>query len=221
MTLLERQQNNQARVNVYLDGVFAFGLNEVDAAHLHQGQELAEVDIAALRVQDAVIQAVDKGIRLLTYRPRSIQEVRRHLLTKGIPATTAEAALQQLASAGYLDDRAFARYWIDQRTRFKPLGPRALRYELRQKGVEALIIDELLAASVDPAATAYQAAFAQARKLRGYSRQAFRTKLGAFLQRRGFAYSTASDVIRQVMSELAEADSAFFATADDLVDDGE
>jgi regulatory protein len=210
ITLLERQKKNQTRVNVYLDGEFAFGLNELDAAHLHKEQELSDAQVAELRGKDAVVQAVDKGVRFLTYRPRSIQEIRRHLTDKDFPAPVVTDALERLEAAGYLNDRDFARYWIENRTQFKPLGPRALRYELRQKGVDNAIVDELLAETMDVDAAAYKAAQGQVRRLRGTSRRNFQQKLGAFLQRRGFGYASASLVIRRLMTELAESDPQFF-----------
>jgi regulatory protein len=221
ITLLERQKKNQNRVNVYLDGEFAFGLNELDAVQLHKEQELSDDEVAELRARDAVVQAVDKGIRFLTYRPRSIQEIRRHLTEKDFPDPVVTDALERLETAGYLNDRDFARYWIENRTKFKPLGPKALRYELRQKGVDNAIVEELLAETMDVDAAVYKAAQGQARRLRGTSRRNFQQKLGAFLQRRGFGYASASLVIRQLITELAEADPQFFAektTSDEEID---
>lgn len=215
ITLLERQQKNQGRVNVYLDGEFAFGLNELDAAELRKGQQLSDADIAALQSKDAVDRAVEKGIQLLAYRPRSTQEIRQHLTHKAIAPDVAEAAIQHLTDRGYLDERAFARFWIENRTAFKPLGPQALQYELRQKGVAPHIIRELLDELVDVEDAAYRAAHSQIRRLRGQTRQTFTQKLGQLLQRRGFSYAVASQVIRRLIAEIAAEDSDYFGTADE------
>src|SRR5689334_3519767 len=136
VTMLERQKKRKDRVNVYLDGEFAFGLNELDAVQLRKGQELTDEQVTTLRDKDAVLLAEDAAIRFLSYRPRSTQEVRRHLVDKSIPVPVAEAAIERLQTAGYLDDAAFIRFWIENRNRFQPRGPQALRYELRQKGVD-------------------------------------------------------------------------------------
>lgn len=215
ITLLERQQNKKDRVNVYLDGEFAFGLNELDAAQLRKGQELAEDDVVRLREKDAVVRAEDIAVRFLSYRPRSIQEVRRYLADKSMPAPVIEAVLERLQEAGYLDDTAFARFWIENRNRFQPRGPKALRYELHQKGIDDRLINDLLADNGDVDATAYTAAQTQLRRLRGLPRREFRQKMGAFLQRRGFSYTTASQVIRRILEELAREDPAFFAADTD------
>lgn len=215
ITLLERQQKHQGRVNVYLDGEFAFGLNELDAATLRKGQTLSDAEIAALQAKDQVQRSTEKAIQLLAYRPRSTQEIRQHLTQKGTAPDIVEAALQRLSDQGYLDDEAFARFWIENRTAFKPLGPQALHYELRQKGVAANIIQDLLAELVDVEDAAYRAAHSQLRRLRGQTRHVFTQKLGQFLQRRGFSYAAAAAVIRRLIADLAETDAAYFGTTDE------
>ena len=211
ITALEIQKRNSERVNLFIDGEFAFGISALEAAHLHKGQTLTGDDIAQLRAEDAVIQAVDRGARFLAYRPRSTQEVRRNLEGKNIPAAVVETAIQRLSTLGYLDDRAFARYWVENRNAFKPLGARALRYELRQKGVTPAIIDQVLNDMTDEAEAAYQAACSKARSLRGKTQTEFKLKLGAFLQRRGFGFDVIGDVAHRLIGEMAAEDPDYFA----------
>lgn len=211
ITALERQKHHAERVNVYLDGAFAFGLNVMDAAHLCKGQQLSEADIRQLRDKDAIVRAVDKGVQLLSYRPRSTQEIRRALQKKDLPDAVIEAAIDRLTGLGYLDDRAFARFWVENRNDFKPRGARALRYELRQKGVADPLITEVLDEMVQEDDAAYRAAKKRARRYQGSTRQQFVQKLGGFLQRRGFNYSAAHQALDQLIEELETDDPAFFA----------
>ncbi len=62
-------------------------------------------------------------------------EVRRRLGEAGYRADLVEGAIGRLVMLGYLDDEAFARAWIESRDRARPRGERALRAELRRKGV--------------------------------------------------------------------------------------
>ncbi|MBZ0295378.1 MAG: RecX family transcriptional regulator [Anaerolineae bacterium] len=210
VTALEIQKRNKERVNVYLDGEYAFSLDMMKAAMLHKGQQLTEAEITALRDEDDVIRAFDRAIRFLAYRPRSTEEVRRNLADKAVPETVIEAAIARLNQRGYLDDRAFAAFWIENRSQFKPLSPRALRYELRQKGVAAAVIDELLA-SVDAEDAAYRAAQARVNRLQGSSRDLFRQKLMRFLQGRGFSYDIMRDVAEQLIEELELENPNYFS----------
>jgi regulatory protein len=209
VTALEVQKRDKERVNVFIDGEFAFGLNLLDAARLRKGQVLSEAEIAVLRDADAVVQAVNTAAHFLSYRPRSTQEVRRNLKEKETPEDVIEAAVEKMAVMGYLDDAAFARYWVDNRSQFKPLSHRALRQELRQKGLSDTVIDEALGEQSEPD-LAYKAATTQLRKLRNRSVKEFKTKINAFLQRRGFSYSTTQDVVRRMIEALETDDPDYF-----------
>lgn len=211
ITTLEVGKRDPSRVNVYLDGEYAFSLALDDAARLRKGQELTDADITALKSVDAVVRAVDSASRFLAVRPRSIQEVRDNLIRKRFEDAAIEQALDKLQALGYLDDQAFAAFWVRERRTFKPLGAHALRYELRQKGISESIIREVLA-DVDAEEDALRAAQGQARKLRGLSRHEFRLKLGAFLQRRGFAYDDAARAVRQLQAEIEADDPSFWQT---------
>ena len=213
ITALEVQKKNKERVNVYLDGEYAFSLTLMEAARLRKGQTLDDDQMAALKGEDEVQKAVDRAARFLAYRPRSIQEVRRNLHEKGTAPEIIEAAIERLSAMGYLDDVVFARFWVQNRNEFKPLSPKALRYELRQKGVSSEIIDEVLE-SVDRDDLAYRAAFSRAQRLRGTNRQVFRQKLSAFLQQRGFGYAAIRDVVERLVAEL-DAEGHFEDMADD------
>jgi regulatory protein len=88
---------------------------------------------------------LDAAARFLEVRPRSVQEVRRRLLDAGYRPELVEGAIERLTALGYLDDATFARSWIESRDRVRPRGARALRDELRRKGVAAADIEAALA----------------------------------------------------------------------------
>jgi regulatory protein len=201
ITALTIQKKNKERVNVYIDGRFAFGLAAIEAVKLRTGQKLSDDDIAALQNRDEAHQAHEAALRYLDYRPRSVAEIRRHLKSKDIEPDVIEEIVARLTSAGLLDDRAFARYWLENRQDFRPRGQRALRMELRQKGVPADIIDEALGQDHREDKAAYQAATAQARKIRTADPVEFRRKLQAHLARRGFAYDIAREAAARAWSE--------------------
>jgi regulatory protein len=145
ITTLRYQKRNKNRVNVYLDDQFAFGLAAIEAARLRVGQALSDDDIARLRRQDDVERAHERALNFLSYRPRSEAEVRRNLRKKDVTDEAIEAVVERLTRAGMLDDREFARYWVENRLQFNPRGARALGHEMREKGVPVSIIDDTLA----------------------------------------------------------------------------
>jgi regulatory protein len=200
ITALVAQKRNKERVNVYLDGEFAFGLALVEAIKLHKGQQLTGEDIARLKALDEIEVAREHALNYLSYRPRSSEEVRRNLREKGFAGQTIETVIERLAGVGLLDDEAFARFWVDNRERFGPRSRRALRYELRQKGVPDAAIEAALA-DLDEEEAAYRAASARLRRYARADEQTFRKRLGAFLARRGFSYGIVRDALDRLWEE--------------------
>jgi regulatory protein len=201
ITALKYQKKNRDRVSVYLDGQFAFGLPAIVAASLKPGQSLSEAEIEDLRQQGVVEGAYDRALNYLSYRPRSRAEIVTYLEGRDVPGGQIERIVERLERAGLLDDDAFARYWVENRERFRPRGLHALRYELRRKGVSDEVIERALV-SIDVSASAYRAAEAKARQLQHLDPVTFRRKLLDYLARRGFEYEVAQDATERHWTEL-------------------
>jgi len=201
ITALEVQKHDKERVSVFLEGEYAFSLTLIEAARLHKGQTLSDEEIAVLRANDSIERAVDQAVRFLSYRPRSSSEIRDNLTQKQYPPEAVEAALERLTRLGYVDDLAFARYWVSNRDEFRPKGPLALRQELREKGIPGNLCDQVLA-EVDFADAAYRAAQRAIKRLSGLDQATFRQKVYEFLARRGFRADTIRDVSGRLLEEL-------------------
>jgi regulatory protein len=122
--------------------------------------------------------------KLLNYRPRAERELQRRLEQKGYSQEVVEITINNLKRLGYIEDRAFARYWVKMRIGKK--GCFALRQELLGKGIDAAIINGILA-ELDPEAE-YNYALNIAKKKIGYSGgRCPYSRLASFLGRRGFS----------------------------------
>jgi regulatory protein len=212
---LEIQKNNKSRVNVHLDGEYAFSLGLMEAAPLRKGQMLSDADIARLQEADSLTQAYERAVRFLANRPRSTTEIRRKLAEKKTPSAVVETVIGRLQAAGYLNDAEFAKYWVQNRRESSPRGAMALRMEMREKGVPSSIIDDVLA-DQDSETLALKAAEKKARTLRRSTKQDFRQKMTSFLMRRGFDYETVRSVVDRLIEQLeTEADgNPFFSDLD-------
>jgi regulatory protein len=200
ITGLKEQKRNRGRVNVYLDGEYAFSLKMIVAASLKRGDYLSDEEIGELQMHDALEKAHNRALNYLAYRPRSSAEMSRYLSGKGVPSRVGEEVLQRLSGAGLLDDRAFARYWVENRETFKPRGRRLLKQELRQKGVGDELIAEALT-DVDEEKSAYQAASRQASRYARLDDGLFRQRMYNFLRRRGFAYEVIGETISRLLCQ--------------------
>jgi regulatory protein len=208
ITDLQSQQHDPERVNVYLDGTFAFGASKlVTMAHgLSVGKELGDEEIAVLVRDETAERAYGAALRFLSYRPRSRREIENYFRRKKIDPEMVPVVLERLERVGLVDDRAFATFWIENRQTFSPRGSWALRAEMRQKGLAAEVIDDALGGLSDEEEVAYEAATKKAHTLTVDKEPEFFRRMVGFLQRRGFPYAVAAAVARRIYRERTHTD---------------
>ena len=102
-------------------------------------------------VEDPAV-VLEAAARFLEARSRSVSEVRRRLGGAGYRADLVEGAIERMTELGMLDDEVFARAWVESRDRARPRGERAIREELRVKGIDRETADLVLAERRDRAA---------------------------------------------------------------------
>jgi len=206
VTELQPQKHDSERVNVYLDGVFAFGASAmvVMAKGLRVGDDLSDEQVDALQHDETVERAHASALNVLSYRPRSGREIALHLQKKAVPPEVIEAVIQRLQRSGLVNDQEFARFWVENRQKFRPRGERVLRMEMNQKGLARDVVDQALESLPDEENTAYTLALTKIRTFQQYDDRNFANKLIGFLQRRGFRYEVASAVARRIVTERTE-----------------
>ena len=172
-----------------------------------------EVDIQAIsqRIRAAENKfALEAAVRMLEMRDRSEQEVYRKLTDSGYSGPAAAAAVAKLVDLGYLNDAAYARQAVDRLQ--KKHGSLRIRRELRNKGIEAGLIEESLEDTdpEDQVAAAVKMARTSYFRKSGEPEAAYRRAYAA-LARRGFT----PEVVRTALDALREE-----AAAMDGSDDG-
>ena len=190
------------RVNIFLDGKFAFSLEGEVALKekLEVGQELPEANIEALARTDLFQRCLNAALHYLSYRLRSEAELRERLRRRGFDGDNVKAAIAKLREQGLVDDLAFAEFWKDNRQSFRPRSQWLTALELRQKGVANDIIDQVVA-DVDDEDSAYRAALSRVRRLPRSDYESFRHRLGEYLKRRGFSYRVINYTVKRLWGE--------------------
>lgn len=207
ITSLEPQAHDPDRYNLFLDGRFAFGLDAalVLRESLALGQDLAPERVEQLRASEDERRILDAALRFLAPRPRSRAEVRHRLMRPNakhpVPAPAAvEHVLDRLEALNYLDDRAFADFWVENRERFSPRSARALDQELRQHGVAREMASEISEPDRDEE-RALAAGRQRLRSLSALDYETFQSRLSGFLLRRGFSYGIVRSTVRSLWEE--------------------
>jgi regulatory protein len=156
-------------------------------------------------------EAVARTIVLtkLTSQARSRHELEEALANKDVPAEVATLVLDRFQAAGLVDDDAFAEAWVESRVKTRGLSRRALRYELRRKGVS----DEVIATSLDRLEP--DAEVAAARRLVDRKLQSTRQlpadvrfrRLVGLLARKGYPGGLSVRVVREAVHRDAMRDA--------------
>ena len=150
-------------------------------------------------------------LRLLTLAPRTRAQLASALHDRGVPDDAAHAVLDRFADVGLIDDAAFARAWVESRHYSRGLAGRALRAELKQRGVADDQIRDAIE-DLGPDAEVATARRLVERKLastRGLPSEARIRRLAGTLARKGYPPGLAFRVVREALeAEGAEVDES-------------
>ncbi len=202
ITKIEQQKNNKERINIYINGEFAFGLMmEIKYKYdLKEGMELDEDYIQKVLKEEELSKAKDQALKFLTYRQRSKKEIINKLKSKGYEEDIIENTLSYLEEYGLVNDVEFAKAFMRDKINLNKFGPTRIKYELYKKGIDDSIIEEVLEEDDEEYTRALVLAKKKLSSYKKDDKKAIYRKLGGFLQRKGYSY----DCINRVLKELVK-----------------
>lgn len=203
VTRLVAGKRNPSRVNLYLDDRFALALSldEVVKRGLKKGLELSDEQVVALREADENDKVYAKILNFISFRPRSVKEVRDRLKQYEVKDPGEQTLLiSRLIDRGYLDDFKFAEWFVQSRNTHKLRSPRAIKAELSAKGISREIQAQVLSTVNDPVMTISSVLSKKLGSPRVLS-LAERQKIGSYLVRHGFAWQDIQEVVKMWESE--------------------
>lgn len=200
-----KPQKNKKRFNIYLDGQFAFGLSA--EARLKAGlkidQEISSQKVEGLIKEDEFLKFYDRALKFFSYRPRSEKELQDWFKKKKVGIETQKLIEKKLKQYNYLDDQEFTRWWVEQRTTFRPFGKRRLAFELRQKGINQKLVEEELGKLEDDKLVelAEELVKKKMKTMEDLPYFEVREKIFAFLSRRGFHWEIIKKVVAKTLKK--------------------
>ncbi|HZH29533.1 MAG TPA: regulatory protein RecX [Pyrinomonadaceae bacterium] len=154
-------------------------------------------------------RTLQRAVKLLAAKPRSVAELRERLLEK--EWTTEEAAdyaIKRLSEYGYVNDEQFALGYASARVRQKPVGRQQLARDLQMKQIDRELAEQTLEKVFEatPETDLIDLAIEKRVRLRGRPTNRQETKsLFDHLLRRGFSYDLIISKVRALASaELSE-----------------
>lgn len=141
---------------------------------------------------------------LLAVKARSRKELADKLASRLVPEDVAREVLDRFVEVGLIDDRLFARSWVESRQAGKGLARRALAQELRRKGIDDETAREALD-EVEPDDEEESARLLVRKKLRsmrGLDQATSTRRLAGMLARKGYPAGVAFSVVREELAAV-------------------
>lgn len=160
---------------------------------------------------DADPESVARGIvlRKLTAAPRTRAQLAEDLARRNVPEDVATRVLDRFTEVGLIDDAAYAEAWVRSRQAGRGLARRALRDELRRKGVDDATIDDAVSevSSDDERSGAETLVAKKLRSTHGLLYPTRVRRLVGMLARKGYPGGLAMAVVRDALAREAEEEA--------------
>ncbi|HUL45258.1 MAG TPA: RecX family transcriptional regulator [Bacteroidota bacterium] len=211
ITAIEPQKRHRNRLNIFVDGEFAFGIDRnVLLKHgLRKGDAIDPEIFRKVAEDEELSRARTRAMRLLSYRLRTELELQTRLREDEFPPSVIEKVLTELRTSGYLDDSAFARAYLHDVRMRKPAGKRFLSVQLRRKGVPKDLTTQVLEeqySEADELESAVALATKTIRRFRSSVRplspEQQSRRLTNALSRRGFSWPTIRSVLKKFFTNV-------------------
>ncbi len=177
-----------------------------------------ERDLGPVADPEAVARTI--VLTKLTAQARSRHELEEALAVKDVPADVVTSVLDRFEALGLVDDTAFAQAWVESRVNSRGLSRRALRHELRRKGVNNDVIAESLESldSDQELAAARQLVERKLRSTRQLPADVRFRRLVGLLARKGYPAGLSVRVVRQSLADDSGVDAYRQQAEADMLD---
>ncbi len=203
ITRIETQKKNPRRKSVFIDGKFAFGVDEevVSRLGLEKGEGLTEQEIKDILIQKSENEAKEVALRFLSFRRRTEKEIKDKLKKKDFDERAIKSTIDKLKEYDLINDSEFATAWVKERLAYKPRGKKLLRQELWKKGIRKDIIDQVteeLCQDEDKSASELLEKIKK--RYKNLEPKVARRRMLGVLLRRGFSYETVNHTIKDFLN---------------------
>jgi regulatory protein len=203
ITNISPQVRNPKRKTLTFDDGSVFGISE-DVFVLYNFKIDEEIDedlYNTIFIDETKSKIFNSAVRLLSYRMRSCNELKKRLIEKKYPENLIDKTIDKLLEMGYLNDLEFAEAFAHDKVNNRMIGPIALRNEFGPYYIDSEVIDRAISSVYNnfPTKKLIEQLIAK-KKFKPGSRLDQKTKkrLIDFLKRKGFTWND----ISQVLSDL-------------------
>ena len=143
---IKRSTRYNDRIIVKLDDKSVFRVPE-DVFVLkpfHVGETVTLDEIENYDIKMRLQEAKDAAFKLLSFRMRSIAEMRKRLNEKSFSQIEIDHVIDKLTKLNYLNDVEFGKAFVKEKIKNKKIGPKAIKSELFPHQLSPDFVDELI-----------------------------------------------------------------------------
>ena len=202
VTDIKPQTKNKKRVNVYLDGEFACGLDllTVLSNRIKVGMEISGERLKEIVIESEIRSATDVALTFVSKSPKTKKQVEDKLKNYNYDKAVIETAIKKVEEYGYIDDLDYAKRYVSTYKNQK--GKLLLKCELIKKGVSQDIIESALN---DLESQTYEVKRIAEKYLKGKQIDIkILQKCYKYLLSKGFSYDEVGEVISEIKSNNLE-----------------
>ena len=205
ITLIEVQKRNKKRSNIYINGDYSFSLSNeiVYRENLKINEEVDEDRLLYISKEDSYIKCKDTALKIIERSYKTEKELIERLKNKGYFSDEIKRTIEFLKEYNFINNNEYARMYI--KDRISSMGSRKIKYSLLNKGIEEIIIDELLEEfqtneELEGAIKLGRKKYEQIIRKENNT-YVVKNKLTTYLIGRGYDYSLVKDAINEIVNE--------------------
>lgn len=198
-------QKAKGRYNVYIDDVFAFGIDEevLIKYELNKGLHVTEALQKEIVDEDSFHKAYQKTLNYLSYSLRTEKQIKDYLIKHELEMY-APRMIARLKELKFLDDLVYAENYVRTMMNVNQKGPRNVEQDLYQKGVkeqdiqiamEEYTLDQQLENTIDLAGK-------QWKKRKNNSKFETIQKIKRYLVNKGYNFEQADEALEAIDTEM-------------------
>jgi len=146
ITKIEQQLKNTERYNLYIDGEFLLGVYDETLLkfQLRKGDEITAEKLAEIRDYDEFNYGKNVAYKFLSYKPRSIKEVKNKLTYKKISKASVEKIIEHLKKYDFVNDEVYAKMYLNEKIAKKGMGKSMIQFKMIDKGIDKDMISKVI-----------------------------------------------------------------------------
>lgn len=206
VTKIEEQKKNKNRMSVFLDGKFAFGIDNFSLfkLKLKENDEISQDTLSCILETVVFEDAKNYALKLLSSRSYTEKNMYSKLLLRTENETVSQNVIEFLKEYGYINDEDYANRYAADCLNIKKYGKKKIKFKLMEKGISAQVAENAVLNLEDTEKETENLIALAEKKLKGDFDIKNVMKTKRYLASRGYSFDDIDRAIKSLLNEREE-----------------